>query len=92
MKPPDTLKGILGPRLSMETQVLLLTITLQPRHGAQGTYDEASNGVKESDFGTKNDDAVIEKILLSGDLQESKVSQISWWGETWFSTQLGTTS
>lgn len=47
---------------------------MEHRHGAQGTYDEASNGVKESDFGTKNDDAVIEKILLSGDLQESKVS------------------
>lgn len=53
----------------------MLTNIDQHRHGAQGTYDEASNGVKESDFGTKNDDAVIEKILLSGDLQESKVSQ-----------------
>lgn len=47
------------------------------RHGAQGTYDEASNGLKESDFGTKNDDEVIEKILLGGELQESKVSSLS---------------
>lgn len=30
--------------------------------------------MKESDFGTKNDDIVLEKILLSGELQESKVS------------------
>lgn len=44
------------------------------RQGAQGTYDEASNAEKENEFGTKVDDEVIEKILLSGTLQESSVS------------------
>lgn len=45
------------------------------RQGAQGTYDEASNAEKENEFGTKVDDEVIEKILASGTLQESSVSQ-----------------
>lgn len=49
--------------------------SLSPRQGAQGTYDEASNAEKENEFGTKVDDEVIEKILASGTLQESSVSQ-----------------
>lgn len=58
-------------KVGKQCTVQLLTSN---RHGAQGTYDEASNGLKETEFGTKNDDAVIEQILEKGDLQESKVS------------------
>lgn len=52
-----------------------LRCSLFSRQGAQGTYDEASNAEKENEFGTKVDDEVIEKILASGTLQESSVSQ-----------------
>lgn len=52
----------------------VLTRGFNHRQGAQGTYDEASNAEKENEFGTKVDDEVIEKILVSGTLQESAVS------------------
>ena len=43
------------------------------RHGAQGTYDEASNSVLDNEFGTHVDEDVIKQILEKGTLQESTV-------------------
>jgi len=44
------------------------------RHGAQGTYDAASNGALDNEFGTHVDEEVIKAILEGGSLQESEVS------------------
>jgi hypothetical protein len=43
------------------------------RHGAQGTFDDASKATLENEFGTTNDDEVIKQILEKGTLQETKV-------------------
>jgi hypothetical protein len=46
---------------------------LSIRHGAQGTFDDASKATLENEFGTTNDDEVIKQILEKGTLQETKV-------------------
>ena len=46
------------------------------RHGAQGTYDEASNSVLDNEFSTHVDEDVIKQILEKGTLQESTVSTV----------------
>lgn len=43
------------------------------RHGAQGTFDEASKSTLENEFGTARDDEVVVKILEKGSVQESEV-------------------
>ena len=44
------------------------------RHGAQGTMDGASNATLENEFGTKNEDECISKILEGGSVQAVDVS------------------
>ena len=44
------------------------------RHGAQGVMDSASHSTLENEFGTKNEDECIIKILENGTLQETEVS------------------
>ena len=44
------------------------------RHGAQNAHDEASKSTLENEFGTKNDDECMIKILEHGTLQETEVS------------------
>jgi len=46
---------------------------LSIRHGAQGTFDDASKATLENEFGTTNEDEVIKQILEKGVLQETKV-------------------
>jgi hypothetical protein len=43
------------------------------RQGAQGTYDGASHGALDGEFGTHKDDEVVQKILESGSDQEVEV-------------------
>jgi len=45
------------------------------RHGAQGQLDRASASLLENEFGTKNTDEVVRKILEQGEVRESKVSR-----------------
>ncbi|KAK0618375.1 ribosome maturation protein [Bombardia bombarda] len=45
------------------------------KHGAQGTFDGASKGALESEFGTSVDDEVIKQILEKGTLQESQMAE-----------------
>lgn len=51
----------------------MLTV-VRNSHGTSGLFEEASNLEKETHFGTKNDEAIIDKILEHGNLQENKVS------------------
>ncbi|KAI9730458.1 MAG: hypothetical protein M1818_008153 [Claussenomyces sp. TS43310] len=44
------------------------------KHGAQGTFDEASNSTLENEFGTKKDDEAIKQILEKGTIQESETA------------------
>jgi len=46
----------------------------QIRQGAQGTYDTASNGSLDNEFGTHKDEDVIKQILEKGVFQETEVS------------------
>ena len=43
------------------------------RHGKQGVLNTASNSQLENEFGTKNEDEVVKKILEKGDIQTSEV-------------------
>jgi len=45
------------------------------KHGAQGTYDTASKGMLDSEFGTHVDEDVIKKILETGTAQASEMPQ-----------------
>jgi len=44
------------------------------KHGAQGQLDTASKASLENEFGTKNEDEVIMKILEGGQMQNTQVS------------------
>ena len=44
------------------------------KHGAQGTLDTASNATLENEFGTKDEDEIIKRILKEGSVQEVDVS------------------
>jgi hypothetical protein len=44
------------------------------RHGAQGSFDGASNATLENEFGTSDEEAVIKQIIERGTLQEHEVS------------------
>ncbi|KAK9386763.1 ribosome maturation protein [Lipomyces mesembrius] len=44
------------------------------RAGTQGIIDEASRAMLENEFGTKNPDQAIQKILKDGEFQEQKYS------------------
>lgn len=46
------------------------------RHGAQGTFDGASNATLENEFGTSDEEAVIKQIIEKGTLQEHEVRTI----------------
>ena len=48
------------------------------RHGAQNAYDAASKATLENEFGTSNEDECMIKILETGDLQHTEVSQDGW--------------
>lgn len=48
------------------------------RHGAQNAYDSASKATLENEFGTSNADECMTKILETGDLQHTEVSQDRW--------------
>jgi len=52
-------------------------IMLTHKHGAQGQLDEASNASLENEFGTKNEDEVIKKILTDGQVQNVENSERS---------------
>ncbi|KAF2435531.1 putative RNA binding protein [Tothia fuscella] len=41
-------------------------------HGVQGELNRASNQLLETEFGTKNSDEVVQKILEQGEVQEVK--------------------
>lgn len=43
------------------------------RHGAQGTFDGASNSTLDNEFGTHEAEAVIKTIIEKGTVQESEV-------------------
>jgi len=45
------------------------------KQGAQGTFDGASKGSLEDEFGTSVDDEVIKQILEKGALQVSQMNQ-----------------
>ncbi|CAN6672490.1 restriction of telomere capping protein 3 [Trichomonascus vanleenenianus] len=47
----------------------LYKVFVTHRHGSQGVYDQAPNGALLNEFGTKNEDEVIRKILLDGEVQ-----------------------
>jgi hypothetical protein len=47
------------------------------RHGVQGELNRASNALLENEFGTKNTDEVVQKILEKGEVQEVKVSYLA---------------
>jgi len=47
------------------------------KHGAQGTYDGASNATLDNEFGTHEPEEVIKKILEKGTLQESEFQERS---------------
>jgi hypothetical protein len=49
------------------------TLIVFTRHGAQGFLDGASKGSLENEFGTKNEDECIMKILEHGNVQETEV-------------------
>ena len=42
------------------------------RHGAQGTYDGASNATLENEFGTTGEEDVLKQILEKGKEQTGK--------------------
>lgn len=46
------------------------------RHGKQGVLNTASNSQLENEFGTKNEDEIVKKILEKGDVQSSEVCGI----------------
>ncbi|KAJ9616284.1 hypothetical protein H2200_000001 [Cladophialophora chaetospira] len=52
-------------------------IMVTHKQGAQGQLDEASNASLENEFGTKNEDEVIKKILTDGQAQTSEASERS---------------
>lgn len=70
---PNKLDGfaIRGSMLLIGTKMLM---GCQIRHGAQGTFDDASKATLENEFGTTNDDEIIKQILEKGTVQETKVS------------------
>jgi len=43
------------------------------RHGAQGSFNGASNATLENEFGTSDEEAVIKQIIEKGTLQEHEV-------------------
>lgn len=45
------------------------------RHGAQGVMDTASHATLENEFGTKNEDECITKILEKGQPQLTQVTR-----------------
>ncbi|KAL1880194.1 hypothetical protein VTK73DRAFT_6225 [Phialemonium thermophilum] len=45
------------------------------KQGAQGTYDAASKGMLDNEFGTHVDEDVIKQILEKGTLQESQMPE-----------------
>jgi len=45
------------------------------KHGAQGIHDEASKSTLENQFGTKNEDEAIIKILEGGEIQDTEASE-----------------
>ncbi|KAL8713209.1 MAG: hypothetical protein Q9220_002730 [cf. Caloplaca sp. 1 TL-2023] len=45
------------------------------KHGAQNAYDTASKQTLENEFGTKNEDECMIKILEGGTLQESETGE-----------------
>ena len=44
------------------------------RHGTQGIHDTASKGTLEDEFGTSNEDDVMQQILEKGTVIETEVS------------------
>ncbi|KAF8444259.1 ribosome maturation protein [Kalaharituber pfeilii] len=44
-------------------------------HGSQGMLDKASNSALENEFGTKNQDDVVKRILESGEVKEQKARE-----------------
>ncbi|KAK9371061.1 ribosome maturation protein [Lipomyces kononenkoae] len=44
------------------------------RAGTQGIIDEASRSMLENEFGTKDQNEIIQKVLRDGDFQEQKYS------------------
>ena len=53
-------------RISTGRVKLLTEFYNLPRHGPQGTLNEASNATLENEFGTSNGDEAILKILDQG--------------------------
>jgi len=47
------------------------------KHGAQGTFDGASNATLDNEFGTHEAEEVIKKILEKGTVQESEIQERS---------------
>ncbi|CAO2657835.1 Nn.00g070950.m01.CDS01 [Neocucurbitaria sp. VM-36] len=45
---------------------------MMPEHGKQGVLNTASNSQLENEFGTKNEDEIIKKILQQGEVQSSE--------------------
>ncbi|KKA27396.1 hypothetical protein TD95_000480 [Thielaviopsis punctulata] len=45
------------------------------RHGPNGQLNEAPNGILDSEFGTHNEDQVIERIISEGAMQTSEMPE-----------------
>lgn len=57
------------------------------RQGAQGQLDGASKSTIENEFGTKNEDEAIIKILENGNIQNVEVSTVMFLGSSGLLTQ-----
>jgi len=54
------------------TEVVAGWKILTSEHGKQGVLNTASNSQLENEFGTKNEDEVVKKILEKGEVQSSE--------------------
>ena len=71
--PEDLKKWKADQSIPMAQVVNSFKIMLTHKHGAQGQLDEASKASLENEFQTSNEDEVIKKILMDGQVQTSAV-------------------
>jgi ribosome maturation protein Sdo1 len=73
----EDLKKWKGDRTIPLAQVIAgFKVFVTHKHGAQGVMDAASKATLENQFGTKNDEDAIIKILEKGEVQETMVSRL----------------
>jgi len=72
--PEDYKKWLNDKSVPLAQVVSSFKIFVTHNQGSQGTYDSASKGALESEFGTSVDDEVVKQILEKGTLMEFQMT------------------